>query len=245
MEENNRNDRNQKDDHKKNTQNLIIILITAFVAVMLIHSLLSKVQESRREEVTYNQFLEWVDAGEVKKAEIKYDTIEFVKEDSPMAVTYWTGKVDYDGLTERLEAGGVEFKEEVSSSSSMILTLFMSYVLPILIMGALLWWFMRSMKGGGMMGVGKSTAKTYMQKETGITFRDVAGQEESKESLTEIVDFLHNPGKYTKIGAKLPKGALLGKGGSRRSECTLLFSDRFRFCGNVCRRGGIPCSRFV
>lgn len=209
MEENNRNDRNQKDDHKKNTQNLIIILITAFVAVMLIHSLLSKVQESRREEVTYNQFLEWVDAGEVKKAEIKYDTIEFVKEDSPMAVTYWTGKVDYDGLTERLEAGGVEFKEEVSSSSSMILTLFMSYVLPILIMGALLWWFMRSMKGGGMMGVGKSTAKTYMQKETGITFRDVAGQEESKESLTEIVDFLHNPGKYTKIGAKLPKGALL------------------------------------
>lgn len=175
----------------------------------MIHSLLSKVQESRREEVTYNQFLEWVDAGEVKKAEIKYDTIEFVKEDSPMAVTYWTGKVDYDGLTERLEAGGVEFKEEVSSSSSMILTLFMSYVLPILIMGALLWWFMRSMKGGGMMGVGKSTAKTYMQKETGITFRDVAGQEESKESLTEIVDFLHNPGKYTKIGAKLPKGALL------------------------------------
>ena len=209
MEDNNRDDKNKKDDSKKNIQNLIIILITAVVAVLLIHSLLSKMQESRREEVPYNQFLEWVDAGEVKKAEIKYDTIEFVKEDSPMAITYWTGKVDYDGLAERLEAGGVEFKEEVSSSSSMILTLFMSYILPILAMGLMLWWLMRSMKGGGMMGVGKSTAKTYMQKETGITFKDVAGQEESKESLTEIVDFLHNPAKYTKIGAKLPKGALL------------------------------------
>ena len=209
MEDNNRDDKNKKDDNKKNIQNLIIILITAVVAVLLIHSLLSKMQEGRREEVPYNQFLEWVDAGEVKKAEIKYDTIEFVKDDSPMAITYWTGKVDYDGLAERLEAGGVEFKEEVSSSSSMILTLFMSYILPILAMGLMLWWLMRSMKGGGMMGVGKSTAKTYMQKETGITFKDVAGQEESKESLTEIVDFLHNPAKYTKIGAKLPKGALL------------------------------------
>ena len=210
MEDNNRNDQNKKnDDNKKNIQNLIIIMITAFLAVMLIHGLLSKMQESRREEVPYNQFLEWVDAGEVKKAEIKYDTIEFVKDDSERAIVYWTGKVDYDGLTERLEAGGVEFNEEVTSSSSMIFSLFMSYVLPILAMVAMFWWLMRSMKGGGMMGVGKSTARTYMQKETGITFKDVAGQEESKESLTEIVDFLHNPAKYTKIGAKLPKGALL------------------------------------
>lgn len=133
MEDNNRNDQNKKnDDNKKNIQNLIIIMITAFLAVMLIHGLLSKMQESRREEVPYNQFLEWVDAGEVKKAEIKYDTIEFVKDDSERAITYWTGKVDYDGLAERLEAGGVEFKEEVTSSSSMIFSLFMTYILRFL-----------------------------------------------------------------------------------------------------------------
>ena len=189
-------------------ENLIAIMITAICAVMLINMLLSRMQESRREEVPYNQFLTMVDEGEVLKAEIKYDTIEFKTEDSPGAITYWTGKVDYEGLPERLEAAGVEFKTESTDTGDMILSLFMSYVFPILLTFGMLMWIMRS-RGGGMMGVGKSTAKTYMQQDTGITFKDVAGQEESKESLTEIVDFLHNPSKYTQIGAKLPKGALL------------------------------------
>ena len=196
------------DNNKKNIQNLIAIMITAICAVMLINMLLSRMQESRREEVPYNQFLTMVDEGEVLKAEIKYDTIEFKTEDSPGAITYWTGKVDYEGLPERLEAAGVEFKTESTDTGDMILSLFMSYVFPILLTFGMLMWIMRS-RGGGMMGVGKSTAKTYMQQDTGITFKDVAGQEESKESLTEIVDFLHNPSKYTQIGAKLPKGALL------------------------------------
>ena len=209
--EDNRNrqsDNKKKDNNKKNMQNLIVIMITAVCAVLLINMLLSQMQESRREEVPYNEFLAMVDAGEVLTAEIKYDTIEFKTEDSPIAITYWTGKVAYDGLPERLEAGGVEFKNEITDTSDMILSLFMSYILPILLTFGMLMWLMRS-RGGGIMGVGKSNAKTYMQKETGITFKDVAGQEESKESLTEIVDFLHNPAKYTKIGAKLPKGALL------------------------------------
>ena len=196
------------DNNKKNIQNLIAIMITVICAVMLINMLLSRMQESRREEVPYNQFLTMVDEGEVLKAEIKYDTIEFKTEDSPGAITYWTGKVDYEGLPERLEAAGVEFKTESTDTGDMILSLFMSYVFPILLTFGMLMWIMRS-RGGGMMGVGKSTAKTYMQQDTGITFKDVAGQEESKESLTEIVDFLHNPSKYTQIGAKLPKGALL------------------------------------
>ena len=196
------------DNNKKNIQNLIAIMITAICAVMLINMLLSRMQESRREEVPYNQFLTMVDEGEVLKAEIKYDTIEFKTEDSPGAITYWTGKVDYEGLPERLEAAGVEFKTESTDTGDMILSLFMSYVFPILLTFGMLMWIMRS-RGGGMMGVGKSTAKTYMQQDTGITFKDVAGQEESQESLTEIVDFLHNPSKYTQIGAKLPKGALL------------------------------------
>ena len=212
MEDNNRNSKNDNKknaNNKKNMQNLIVIMLTAIMAVVMINMLLSQMKESRREEVPYNEFLTMVDDGEVVKAEIKYDTIEFWKDDSPMAVTYWTGKVAYDGLTERLEAGGVEFKNEVTDSSDMIFSFFMSYIFPILLTFAMLMWVMKSMKGGNMMGVGKSNAKTYMQSETGITFKDVAGQEESKESLTEIVDFLHNPAKYTQIGAKLPKGALL------------------------------------
>ena len=211
MEDNNRDSNNpdKRDNRKKNIQNLVIIMITAFLAVLLIQRLFAQMQESRRKEVPYNEFLAMVDAGEVVKAEIKYDTIEFWTEDSKTAITYWTGKVDYDQLPQRLEAGGVEFKEKITDTGTMILSMLMTYVLPIVLTGLMLLWIMRSMKGGGMMGVGKSTAKTYMQKETGITFKDVAGQEESKESLTEIVDFLRNPGRYTKIGAKLPKGALL------------------------------------
>lgn len=210
MEDNNRDNQHNKknDNNKKNIQNLIVIMITAVCAVVLINMLLSQMQESRREEVPYNEFLEMVDAGEILTAEIKYDTIEFKTEDSPIATTYWTGKVDYDGLAERLEAGGVEFKNEVTDSTDMLFSIFMSYIFPILLTFGMLMWLMKS-RGGGMMGVGKSTAKTYMQKDTGITFKDVAGQEESKESLMEIVEFLHNPSKYTKIGAKLPKGALL------------------------------------
>ncbi|MDD3221897.1 MAG: ATP-dependent metallopeptidase FtsH/Yme1/Tma family protein [Clostridia bacterium] len=210
MENNNRDDKNKKDSGgKKSIQNLLIILIMALLAVLLINNLFSRVQNSRREEVSYDQFLAWVDAGEVKTAEIQYDTIEFKKSESPTAITYWTGKVEYDGLAERLEAGGVSFKEAVTSSSTLIWSAILTYGPMLALSGFLIYYIMRSMKGGGVMGVGKSTAKTYMQKETGISFKDVAGQEESKESLTEIVDFLHNPGKYTKIGAKLPKGALL------------------------------------
>ena len=211
MEDNNRDSNNpdKRDNRKKNIQNLVIIMITAFLAVLLIQRLFAQMQENRRKQVPYNKFLAMVDAGEVVKAEIQYDTIEFWTEDSKTAITYWTGKVDYDQLPQRLEAGGVEFKEKITDTGTMILSMLMTYVLPIVLTGLMLLWIMRSMKGGGMMGVGKSTAKTYMQKETGITFKDVAGQEESKESLTEIVDFLHNPGRYTKIGAKLPKGALL------------------------------------
>ena len=207
MEDNNRNDKNKKDN--KGFQNLIIILFTAVLAIFVMNSLFSHMKNGKREEVTYDQFLQWVDAGEIEEAELKYDTIEFKKRDTGEAVTYWTGKVSYDGLTERLEAGGVSFKESITTSSTMIWSALLSYGPMFLVSGFLIWYLMRSMKGGGVMGVGKSNAKTYMQKETGITFKDVAGQEESKESLTEIVDFLHNPGKYTKIGAKLPKGALL------------------------------------
>ena len=160
MEDNNRDSNNpdKRDNRKKNIQNLVIIMITAFLAVLLIQRLFAQMQESRRKEVPYNEFLAMVDAGEVVKAEIQYDTIEFWTEDSKTAITYWTGKVDYDQLPQRLEAGGVEFKEKITDTGTMILSMLMTYVLPIVLTGLMLLWIMRSMKGGGMMGVGKSTA---------------------------------------------------------------------------------------
>ena len=127
------------------------------------------------------------------------------------SITYYTGRMeDDDTLTQRLLEHDVAVNKQVSDSSSVIMTVLLYYVLPILLMWGLLSLLFRRMGGkGGPMGVGKSTAKAYVQKETGITFKDVAGEDEAKESLVEVVDFLHNPGKYAKIGARLPKGALL------------------------------------
>ena len=124
---------------------------------------------------------------------------------------YYTGYVSDDTLPQRLEDAGVKFGSEVPDTmSSLLFELFVTLILPIALLAILFSFLMRRMtKGGGMMGIGKSNAKVYMEKETGVTFQDVAGQDEAKESLQEVVDFLHNPGKYSGIGARLPKGALL------------------------------------
>ncbi|HJA65154.1 MAG TPA: ATP-dependent metallopeptidase FtsH/Yme1/Tma family protein, partial [Candidatus Mediterraneibacter cottocaccae] len=131
--------------------------------------------------------------------------------DSDRQPDYYTGYVSDDTLAQRLDDAGVEFKGTVpDTAGSIFFELMVTLVLPVVLFGLLFMFVMRKMsKGGGMMGIGKSNAKVYMEKETGVTFQDVAGQDEAKESLQEVVDFLHNPGKYTGIGAKLPKGALL------------------------------------
>lgn len=127
------------------------------------------------------------------------------------APDYYTGLVKDDTLSERLYKAGVDYEQQIpDTASSMIFEIFVTVVLPILMIVILFNFLIKRMsKGGGMMGIGKSNAKVYVEKETGVTFQDVAGQDEAKESLQEVVDFLHNPGKYTGIGAKLPKGALL------------------------------------
>ena len=123
---------------------------------------------------------------------------------------YYTGLVNDETLVEKLKKGGVQFKAEVPDTAGSLITELVITVVPIILMVLLFAFFMKRMtKGGGMMGIGKSNAKMYMEKQTGVTFQNVAGQDEAKESLQEVVDFLHNPGKYTGIGAKLPKGALL------------------------------------
>lgn len=131
--------------------------------------------------------------------------------DEERAPDYFTGVVEDDTLSERLYKAGVEYSQAIPDTASvMMMEIFITVILPLVLLGVVFSLVMRNMtKGGGMMGIGKSNAKVYVEKETGVTFQDVAGQDEAKESLQEVVDFLHNPGKYTGIGAKLPKGALL------------------------------------
>ena len=119
--------------------------------------------------------------------------------------------VQDDTLSQKLYDAGVEFEQEIpDTTQSMLFDMFVTVILPIVLFVIVINYVMRRMsKGGGMMGIGKSNAKVYVEKKTGVTFQDVAGQDEAKESLQEVVDFLHNPGKYTGIGDKLPKGALL------------------------------------
>lgn len=123
-------------------------------------------------------------------------------------INYYTGRVEDDTLIQHLLDKGVEIKGEIPDNSGFLLSILLTYVLPFVIIIFLFNFLMKRMSGGGgPMGVGKSNAKVYVQKETGVTFKDVAGEDEAKESLVEVVDFLHNPGRYSKIGAKLPKGS--------------------------------------
>ena len=179
-------------------------------------------------EVAYSQFIVDLEAGKIESAEITEDSIMYTlkKEEGEeeksllyelyfgtKEVVYYTIRLeDGDTLTKRMEEYDVpEFKGVTSSGMDMIVNLLITVVLPLVLMWILLGFMFKRMGGGsgGPMGVGKSNAKVYVQKETGVTFKDVAGEDEAKESLQEVVDFLHNPGKYSKIGAKLPKGALL------------------------------------
>lgn len=212
---------NNGKDPKK--QSMILFLIAALVTLLMMSSFMKMMSGETEKEISYNEFIQMLEDGKVESVEISSDRVNIKPKEeekpqtmlylygSPSTVTYYTGKIeDDDTLTQRLLQYNVPVKGEVADSSSAIISFLLTYVVPILLMWVLLSFLFRKMsKGGGPMGVGKSTAKVYVQKETGITFQDVAGEDEAKESLQEVVDFLHNPGKYAKIGAKLPKGALL------------------------------------
>ena len=167
-------------------------------------------------EISYDKFIDMVDKDQVKEVTIQSNTLTIVpkKQNSKYEdMSYYTTKTeDSTALTKRLEGKGIKFETDPPDAFGEFIAMILSVVLPTLLLFGLLMFSMRRMnKSGGIMGmgVGKSKAKAYVQKETGVTFKDVAGQDEAKESLQEVVDFLHNPGKYTAIGAKLPKGALL------------------------------------
>lgn len=201
----------------KFNQTVIILIIAALITFIGISWLNGLVKDATYKEVTYDEFLKMIDSGEIGKVSFESDRIliEPVKQNNAMGVkyTYYTGYLNDNEIVSRLEDAGIKFTGYIPSTNSSIVDFLLAYVLPLLFIYLLFGLVYRKMsKGGGGimgMGVGKSTAKIYIQKETGVTFKDVAGQDEAKESLNEIVDFLHNPEKYSHIGAKLPKGALL------------------------------------
>lgn len=219
----------QKGPQKR--QSFMLLLVAALITLLSMSFLMNSVSNSSSKEITYDEFLQMVEDGKVDSVLIKSDKIVITPKqdkaqektessrnpfalyggyDSQPEIKYYTGIVEDDTLPAFLNKHDVTYSKEIPDNSSWILSILLTYVLPIVILWVLLSFLFRKMSGGGMMGgVGKSNAKVYVQKETGVTFKDVAGEDEAKESLQEVVDFLHNPGKYTKIGAKLPKGALL------------------------------------
>lgn len=206
-------DNQNNKNNKNNKQGISFILLVTVITSILVIALFQFQGMTSAKEITYNKFLKMVDDGEVRKVQIQSDKIMIVTKkdkDSGVAQEYYTGVVNDDDLTKRLEKAGVEFKQEIPDTTSAVAMNVILTFLPIaFFVGMIIWMTKRMSKGGGMMGIGKSNAKMYVEKQTGVTFKDVAGQDEAKESLQEVVDFLHNPGKYTSVGAKLPKGALL------------------------------------
>lgn len=205
-----------KQGPNKNHQSILAFLI-CLIVTLVCFSLFTNMLKDGSSEITYDKFIEMVEKDQIKEVtlEVGSEIVTIVPKNQKNAFqeqTYYTNQMeDETALTKRLEGTDIIFKSEPPDALGGFLSTMLSVLLPTILLFGMLTFFMRRMnKGGGMMGgVGKSRAKAYIQKETGITFKDVAGQDEAKESLQEVVDFLHNPGKYTTIGAKLPKGALL------------------------------------
>ena len=207
-------DNQNKNNQKNNKQGFGIIIITTLIAAVIVLGLYQLMEESTSKEIAYSEFLKMVDDGKVEEVRIGANELIITPKEEKvpgLKVKYFTGKVEDENLSQRLYEAGVKYGAEIpDSTSAMLFNILISIVLPFAFIWIGLSFLMRRMsKSGGMMGIGKSNAKMYVEKETGVTFRDVAGEDEAKESLQEVVDFLHNPGKYTGIGAKLPKGALL------------------------------------
>ena len=233
MNDNQQDQRDPKDPGNnggKMRQPFFIFLILSLVALFITSLIYSRVGNSNTQEITYSQFLTLVNEDQVESVVFSGDRIQItLTEDSDftsseeeqqaadyyyqatgqrMETTYYTAYINDEDLLPLLKEHEVEIDGETSDSTAMIIYNILSFAIPLILFFVLISYVMRRM-GGGAMGVGKSNAKVYVEKSTGVTFKDVAGQDEAKESLQEVVDFLHNPRKYTQIGAKLPKGALL------------------------------------
>ncbi len=209
---NNNKNNNNKKNGMPNRLSIIIILVSSLFIWYIFSLLQTQMKEGTMSEINYNEFLDMIEEGNIEHVLFKTDQIIITpkgQEDKTIKTTFFTGYLYYDKTVDLLKAKDIAFSRDIEKQNVLMSVL--SMVLPFIAIYVVMWFLFRALSknSGGMMGVGKSNAKVYVEKQTGVTFKDVAGQEEAKESLTEIVDFLHNPAKYTRIGAKLPKGALL------------------------------------
>ena len=213
----NRNNKGPENNNGKPTGNRqsVFAFLICLLVTLVCFSLFTNMLKDNSSEITYDKFIEMVEKGQIAEVVLESDTVQ-IRPKTGVGLTggavYYTNRLeDATALTERLQGKGIIFKAESPDVLGEFIGMLLSVLLPTALLFGMMMLFMRRLNksGGGVMGVGKSRAKNYIQRETGVTFRDVAGQDEAKESLQEVVDFLHNPGKYTTIGAKLPKGALL------------------------------------
>ena len=236
MNGNNGNNNNNNGGDNKNNKNgsmFLAFLVISLLALFFMSYVNRQVEGMSSEEISYSKFLELVGEDKVKSVEISSTQIEITMKDSgketeeenqsksennttslmpqtgKSKITYYTGIVDDPDLLPLLKEHDVVVKGTIPDNTSVWIYNILSFVIPLVLVWVLFAFIAKRMGGGGVMGVGKSNAKVYVEKKTGVTFKDVAGEDEAKESLQEVVDFLHNPQKYTEIGAKLPKGALL------------------------------------
>ena len=212
MDNQNQNNRNNR-NNRNNKQGFSFIVIVTLITTILVLALYQFQGNGSDQKISYDKFLKMVDDGKVEKVVIQSDKIVITEKKEKgqlIANEYYTGVVKDDSLSDKLYKAGVKYEQKIPDTTSAIILESIMTFLPIaFLVGMIVWMTRRMSHGGGMMGIGKSKAKMYVEKSTGVTFKDVAGQDEAKESLQEVVDFLHNPGKYTSVGAKLPKGALL------------------------------------
>jgi len=210
----------KSDPNKKKPKNILTIIVVALVFTVIINMIYSSINSAYLQPKKYSEFNKMLTNSEIAKVTFQSDRIVFLTHEeankaSGREVYYYTGLLpnqEPTSLEQELKTYGVEYDVELQEEMNPILSFVLSWILPIGIFYLLFSLLMGSMSkrmGGGLGGIGQSKAKMYMEKETGVTFADVAGQDEAKESLVEIIDFLHNPQKYAAIGAKLPKGALL------------------------------------
>lgn len=215
--QNNNKNKNQKNDKR----GWILVIATTLITGIIFLSFFNMLDSAKTEEITYSEFIAMVENGKVEKVEIGSDRLIITPKPSTSQngwaqffpstqITYYTGLGEGELLEQRLDEAKVNYSYKLPNTGATLFWNIMMTLLPFVLLFVFFSFMMKRMsKGGGIMGIGKSNAKMYVEKQTGVTFKDVAGQDEAKESLQEVVDFLHNPKKYTEIGAKLPKGALL------------------------------------
>ena len=219
MEQNQNNNKNK--NQKNDKRGWILVIATTLITGFIFLSFFNMVDSAKTEEITYSEFIAMVENGKVEKVEIGSDRLIITPkvENSQNGwaqffpstqITYYTGLGEGELLEQRLDEAKVNYSYKLPNTGAALFWNILLTILPFILLFVFFSFMMKRMsKGGGIMGIGKSNAKMYVEKQTGVTFKDVAGQDEAKESLQEVVDFLHNPKKYTEIGAKLPKGALL------------------------------------